>query len=276
MVTTKANEPAQPAEQASLPPPPQPAASEARLPPPPPRPAPSEPKMSPPPPRIRAAELNLPLPIPPPPPPVKDSGPAVPPPPPEQTAKAPEPALPLPPPPPVNIPEPPLPPPPAPVGVPPVSERKLREYRYRTRILKSIFLPLMFSVMSFWMLYNYVNNFEPYYTWNFPTIIAGFLTGAIVMNGFVMANMWAARKRGTISTRQRNGAVIILAFLVPYLYLILLVSPAEAWRFSIGYFFSAIMTPMVVMVYESFANGKFFIQEEEVEDRLTRTLVFRS
>jgi len=63
---------------------------------------------------------------------------------------------------------------------------------------------------------------------------------------------------------------------VPYLYLMLMVSLSLAWKFSIGYFFSALLTPIVVMVYESYARGKFFVQEEEEDDRLTRTLLFRA
>ena len=74
----------------------------------------------------------------------------------------------------------------------------------------------------------------------------------------------------------RNSLFIILAFLVPYVYLMMMVSLSLAWKFSIGYFFSAVLTPIVVMVYESQSHGKFYVQEEEVDDRLTRTLVFRA
>jgi hypothetical protein len=157
-----------------------------------------------------------------------------------------------------------------------VAEKKVREYRYMTRILKSMFLPLFFGLMSFWMLYNYVNGFEPYYKYDFEIIAGGFLLGLVAMNGFVMYNMRRAKREGKCAARQTNGILILLAFLVPYLYYILLVNPAGAWRFSIGFFLSAVVTPMIVKAYESYTRGKFFIQEEEVDDRLTRTLIFRS
>lgn len=160
--------------------------------------------------------------------------------------------------------------------VPQAAERKIREYRYRTRIIKSMILPLIFSIMSVLMLNSYVTVFDPYFSFDFELIATGFLIGAVVMSGFVMANMRIAKKEGSYVARQRYGVLIILAFLVPYLYLILFVAPAQAWRFSIGYFLSAVLTPIVVMAYESLSDGKFFIQEEEVDDRLTRTLVFRS
>lgn len=155
-------------------------------------------------------------------------------------------------------------------------EKKVREYRYINRILKSMFLPLLFGVMSIWMLYNYVNGFEPYYKYDLNIIAFGFVLGLASMNGFVIYNMRLAKREGRSPARQLNGLVILLAFLVPYLYYILLVNPAGAWRFSIGFFLSAAVTPLIVKAYESYARGKFFIQEEEVDDRLTRTLVFRS
>lgn len=156
-----------------------------------------------------------------------------------------------------------------------VAERKIREYRYRTRILKATILPVIFAVMSIWMLYNYVNSYEPYFTYDFNIILPGFLVGFIVITGFVVANMRKAKRDGSYAAKQRYGLVIILAFLVPYAYLILFIDPAQAWRFSIGYFASAVVTPIVVGAYESLSDGKFYVLEEEVDDRLTRTLVFR-
>jgi hypothetical protein len=155
-------------------------------------------------------------------------------------------------------------------------EKKVREYRYINRILKSMFLPLLFGMMSVWMLYNYVNGFEPYYKYDLNIIALGFVLGLASMNGFVIYNMRLAKREGRSPARQLNGLIILLAFLVPYLYYILLVNPAGAWRFSIGFFLSAAVTPLIVKLYESYSRGKFFIQEEEVDDRLTRTLVFRS
>lgn len=165
--------------------------------------------------------------------------------------------------------------PPPQQDVPQAAERKIREYRYRTRILKSMILPLMFSVMSVLMLNSYVTVFDPYFSFNFEIIGTGFLIGAVLMGGFVMANMRTAKKEGSYVARQKYGVLVIMGFLVPYIYLIMFVSPAQAWRFSIGYFLSAVLTPIVVIAYEALSNGKFFIQEEEVDDRLTRTLVFR-
>jgi hypothetical protein len=171
---------------------------------------------------------------------------------------------------------------PAVAAVPPqleaaqVAEKKVREYRYMTRILKSMILPLFFGLMSIWMLNNYVNGFEPYYKYDFEIIGMGFLLGLVAMNGFVIYNMRVARREGKCPAKQFNGLIISLAFLVPYIYYVLLVNPAGAWRFSIGFFLSAVITPLIVKAYESFSRGKFFIQEEEVDDRLTRTLVFRS
>jgi peptidoglycan/LPS O-acetylase OafA/YrhL len=160
--------------------------------------------------------------------------------------------------------------------VSPVAEKKVREYRYRTRIIKAALLPVLFSLMSFLMLNNYVTGYEPYFTYDFDVIAAGFAIGMVVTTGFLIANMRVARRDGSYPSRQKNSIVIILAFLVPYVYLMMFVNLSLAWKFSIGYFFSAVLTPIVVMVYESHARGKFFVQEEEVDDRLTRTLVFRA
>jgi hypothetical protein len=157
-----------------------------------------------------------------------------------------------------------------------VAEKKVREYRYRTRVLKAAILPVLFSLMSFLMLYNYVTGYEPYFTYDFEYIMAGFAVGLVVTTGFLVANMRVARRDGAYASRQRNSIVIILAFLAPYLYLMMIKSLSLAWKFSIGYFFSAMLTPIVVMVYEMQSHGKFYVQEEEVDDRLTRTLVFRA
>jgi hypothetical protein len=157
-----------------------------------------------------------------------------------------------------------------------MAEKKVREYRYMVRILKSLFFPLLFAGMSFWMLYQYVNGFEPYYKYDFNIILGGFGLGVLAMNGLVIYNMRAAKREGRAAANQLAGLVILLAFLVPYLYYMLLVNPAGAWRFSIGFFMSAIFTPVIVKAYETVARGRFYIQEEEVDDKLTRTLVFRT
>jgi hypothetical protein len=157
-----------------------------------------------------------------------------------------------------------------------VAEKKVREYRYRTRVLKAAILPVLFSLMSFLMLYNYVTGYEPYFEYNFDIIMAGFAVGLVVTTGFLVANMRVARRDGSYVSRMRNSLFIALAFLAPYLYLMLFESLSLAWKFSIGYFFSAMLTPVVVMAYESMSRGRFFVQEEEIDDRLTRTLVFRA
>jgi hypothetical protein len=257
--------------QALPPPPPKPAVVRAFLPIPPPPTARSDvqgthlPLPPPPPPKPADTVTQSPLP---PPPPAQPDGPST-----EPAPAATQPAgtgadLPAP-----ASPEPPLSPPAA--DVPQVAERKLREYRYRTRILKATLLPIIFSVMSVLMLYNYVTEFEPYFGWDLQIIIAGFAIGFIVMGGLVVTNMRRAKRAGAYSAKQWYGAVIILAFVVPYAYFILFVNPSSAWRFSIGYFLSALLTPLVVVSYEAFADGKFYIEEEDVDDRLTRTLVFR-
>ena len=163
-----------------------------------------------------------------------------------------------------------------PAEEPAVAEKKIREYRYRTRVLKAAILPVLFSLMSFLMLYNYVTGYEPYFEYNFDIILAGFAVGLVVTTGFLVANMRVARRDGSYVSRLRNSLFIALAFLAPYLYLMLFESLSLAWKFSIGYFFSAMLTPIVVMIYESQSHGKFYVQEEEVDDRLTRTLVFRA
>ena len=171
---------------------------------------------------------------------------------------------------------------PTPPPVPPqlelsqAAERKIREYRFMKRILKSMLLPLLFSLMSFWMLSNYVKAFEPYYNYDFEIIIMGFLVGFLAMNGFVFYNMRIAKREGKYVARQLNGVLIMVAFLGPYVYYMLFINPASAWRFSMGFFISAVITPIMVKAYESMARGKFYIQEEEFDDRLTRTLIFRS
>ena len=164
----------------------------------------------------------------------------------------------------------------APMEAPGMTEKKVREYRYMIRILKSLFFPLLFAMMSFWMLYQYVNGFEPYYRYDFNIILGGFGLGILAMNGFVIYNMRVAKREGKTPANQLNGILILLLFLVPYLYYLLLVSGASAWRFSIGFFLSAVITPVIVKAYEAVARGKFYVREEEVDDKLTRTLVFRS
>jgi len=206
---------------------------------------------------------SLPLPPPPPPPqPPQVTGPPAP-------VQPPQPETPA-------APEAPAEPAPPPAEAPAVAEKKVREYRYRTRILKAAVLPIFFSLMSFMMLYNYVTGYEPYFSYDFEIILAGFAVGLVVTTGFLVANMRVARRDGAYPSRQRNSIIIILAFLVPYLYLMLIESLSLAWKFSIGYFFSALLTPIVVTMYESQSHGKFYVQEEEVDDRLTRTLVFRA
>ena len=157
----------------------------------------------------------------------------------------------------------------------PLAERKLREYRYRTRILKAMILPLLFSLMSFWMLYSYVTGYEPYFSYHFEIIISGFILGLLVTSGLVIFYMTRAKRSGSYPARQLYGIILILVFLVPYLYLMLFIAPADAWRFSLGYFLSAMLSPLAVIIFESYANGKFYVQEEEVDNRLTRTLVFK-
>ena len=264
------------APQTSSPPPPPHGTGDQKSPPAPPTVAPSSPPL-PPPPQSHVAAPAPPAPAPPPQAPEQAPPPSVP----ETKASEPEPPAPpqpkeadaakAPAPPTAQLPG----PLPQPIQEVPAVEKKIREYRYRTRLLKSMLLPMLFGIMSIMMLYNYVNGFEPYFSYHMEIILIGFVVGFMAMSGLVISNIRTARKKGTHPLNSKPGVYLILAFLIPYIALMLVVNPAEAWRFSIGYFFSAIIPPLVVMAYESSAHGKFYVQEEEIDDGLTRNLAFR-
>lgn len=147
--------------------------------------------------------------------------------------------------------------------------------RYRTRIIKGAFLPVLYVFISFMMLRNYVSEFTGHYDYEILMMVAGFFLGLISMSGLTIYNLFRANKNKTRKVKVNTMATVFVfaPMLVAVLVLSLIWGISTAWQFSIGYFASALIPPFIVGFMELGAKGKFFVNDIEKPKRATEIIL---
>jgi hypothetical protein len=146
--------------------------------------------------------------------------------------------------------------------------KKASEYtqaRYWTRIAKGTALPLLYTVMSIILLRKYVLEWPHYYDYKVLFIVLGVFFGLLTMTGITAYNVIRARKNPSKGIKMDSK--IILFTYIPVLFIIvilaLIAGISTAWQFSIGFFGTSIVPPLLVVLIEAISKGKFFVRETE-------------
>jgi hypothetical protein len=149
------------------------------------------------------------------------------------------------------------------VGTSKKEKARYSQVRYRTRILKGSFLPILFAIMSFLLLRSYVYNFQDYFEYKTLLILFGFLLGFVLMSGITISNVLRAKKnvQNGIQLNVNVGLAVIIPVLAIVFILAFLLSLSDAWQFSIGFFAASIFPALFVIIFEFTSKKKFFIQE---------------
>jgi ribosomal protein S27AE len=155
-------------------------------------------------------------------------------------------------------------------------KRKYRKYRYRTRLLKGSFLPILFGIISIQMLNRTVYEFQGYYEYGLMIILMGFLLGFGTLSGIVMVYLVRAKKNGKkgCDLNINIGVIAFLPFIIILLILVFFYSISTAWRFGTGFFLAAIFPFLFVTLYEAGSKGKFFVREMVDDPSKGRKLIF--
>jgi hypothetical protein len=137
--------------------------------------------------------------------------------------------------------------------------------RYLIRILKGTALPILYVFVSFLMLRKYVLEYTGYYEYNILMIAAGSGLGLLCMSGLTVFNVFRASRKRKTGIEIKN--TFIIGVYVPLILLILIIALvngiSSVWQFSMGFFFTAIIPPLIVLTVELSTRSKFFVKETE-------------
>ncbi len=165
----------------------------------------------------------------------------------------------------------------------PVSEKRTikevkdegEKFRYWVSILKGSALPLLYVIVSIFMLRKYVLEYPGYYGYNTTMLILGFILGLISMSGLTIYNVIRARKKMKKGI-DLNGTFVI-AIYIPIILVIVVIAMiygiSTVWQFSVGFFITAAFPPIIVILTETVLKGRFFVQEIETPRRLSRLVL---
>jgi len=139
------------------------------------------------------------------------------------------------------------------------------QHRYWARIAKGCVLPLLYTIVSLFMLRNYVTTFSDRFDYEVTIILAGTALGLLTMTGLTVFNIVRARKD------RKKGAkletyVMISAFspiLIIVIVMALFMGLWTVWQFSIGFFATTLVPPVLVLILEQALKGQFFVREFE-------------
>jgi hypothetical protein len=136
-------------------------------------------------------------------------------------------------------------------------------HRYLIRIVKGSILPILYALMSIYMLQKYVLEYPKEYDYEVIILAIGFVLGLGTMSGMALVNMLRAKKKARtgIELHLKTGFIIYAPIFVIFVVLALFWGIATVWQFSIGFFATAIFPLLLVLLIELTSKGKFFVQE---------------
>jgi MFS family permease len=154
-------------------------------------------------------------------------------------------------------------------------EGSFERYRYLIRILKGAFLPVLYVVVSIFMLRKYVYEFTNYYQYDVLMILAGVLVGIFAMSGMTVFNIIRARDRKKEGVKIDN--TLIIAVYVPLILILVILALvfglSTVWQFSIGFFVTSIIPPLIVLLGEVTSKGKFYVLEREKPKKMLKLVL---
>jgi len=147
-------------------------------------------------------------------------------------------------------------------GKPAKESNDYAQYRYWTRIAKGSALPLLYTLISVLMLRNYVLEFPMYNEYKVPFIAMGVGLGLFTMTGLTLVNVFRAKgsKTGIKLDSWTMIAVFVVVFLIVGV-LVMFLGIATVWQFSIGFFATTLIPPILVLLLEVAFRGRFSVRE---------------
>jgi hypothetical protein len=135
--------------------------------------------------------------------------------------------------------------------------------RYWVRILKGSALPLLYTLVSLWLLRKYVYEYTDYYDYDTMMILLGAGLGLITMTGMTLFNLYKAKTSSGkgVYLKSVTTLIVFTPILMVMVVLAMLYGISTAWQFSIGFFITSAIPPVVVILSEVVSKGKFFISE---------------
>jgi hypothetical protein len=136
-------------------------------------------------------------------------------------------------------------------------------HRYLIRIVKGSILPILYALMSIYMLQKYVLEYPKEYDYEVIILAIGFILGIGTMSGMAVVNMLRAKKKAKtgITLQLKTGFIIYAPIFIIFVVLALFWGIATVWQFSIGFFATAVFPLLLVLLFELTSKGKFFVQE---------------
>lgn len=139
------------------------------------------------------------------------------------------------------------------------------QYRYWTRILKGSALPILYTVVSVFMLRNYSLHFPNYFEYDILFISLGIVLGLLTVTGLTATNLLRAKKKAKKGAKLDQW--IVLAVYLPILLVVMVIALflglSTMWQFSIGFFGTMVVPPLLVLLFETAFKGRFFVREYE-------------
>ncbi|MCU0799256.1 MAG: hypothetical protein MUC62_06250 [Candidatus Thermoplasmatota archaeon] len=147
--------------------------------------------------------------------------------------------------------------------------------RYLTRMLKGMALPLLYTIVSVLMLRKYSLEYPSYYDYEVLFIALGVGLGFLAITGLTLYNVLRAKKNAKQGVRLETK--MIIAVYLPIMFIVLVIALffglSQAWQFSIGFFATTLLPPLIVLITEVTSKGHFFVREYERPSKMRYLLL---
>ena len=136
---------------------------------------------------------------------------------------------------------------------------------YIMRWAKVSFFPLLYIIISFQLLRQYIYEYGEYYEYNQLYLLFGFLVGVVTILLFATLTMLKAkRRRGQpVLLREKSSFVGIGLFVAISMFLGFQYGLSYAWQFSMGFLSAGLLVVLVGLAIEKTAKGTFWVKDGE-------------
>jgi hypothetical protein len=133
---------------------------------------------------------------------------------------------------------------------------------YIVRWAKVSFFPFLYMVISLSLLRKITYEYKEYYDYNTLYLMAGLVTGLVIVVSFAMATMLKARRsRRPVLLKGKSSWFGVIVFVGASFYLAWTQGLSYAWQFSIGFLGAGLLVVAFGFLLEKNAKGTFWVKE---------------
>jgi hypothetical protein len=129
--------------------------------------------------------------------------------------------------------------------------------------------------MSVLMLRKYSMEYPNYFDYEVLFIALGVSLGLLAVTGLTLWNVLRAKKNAKQGVRLETK--IIIAVYVPIMLIVVVIALffglSQAWQFSIGFFATTPVPPLIVLLMELTSKGHFLVREYERPSKMRYLLL---